>query len=531
MARACGGFFCSSPTQPIAQGGEKIVFALDTDGSITAVVQITYSGPADTFAWVLPVPSVPTVSVGTSALVQGLDQATMPSFMRTPPRFEGTCVEPHCSYPSSGSAGCCFGASATGRRGYTDAAAIALDAASSDGGPGADSGITVLARAEVGPYNYVVFTGPTSMAIHDWLVTNGYLVPATTVPLLDPYVAQHSNFIAVKLSKGATPPGELPSVVGDLAPLVLHYASGEPCIPIRLTALATIPDMPITAFFLADADVRPDNYLETELPDDPTLWTVGGTGTYDTVLSRAADDAGGHAWIREYTGRVPSVTIPAPDVSALASDTDPRAFMAQLTRTGLALDEQMLALLSDALPPPAGVAADAFFSCLASLCATYDAYLRTVPFDPVATEARIDTEVVGPRRDAMRMLTTHTRLTRLATTMSADEMTLDPTFAVAATAHDVSNVHTATTVTKCSAAYLSYQAPVVLRMPSGAEATLTAGTPYPGDAAFCPRYGGRAAGGCAIGSPAPPVAPFVVAFVVLAGAWRLQRRLSAKRRS
>ena len=67
-ARACGGFFCSNASRPVAQSGEEILFSIDADGSITAVVQIAYAGPAESFAWIVPVPSVPELSTGTNAL-------------------------------------------------------------------------------------------------------------------------------------------------------------------------------------------------------------------------------------------------------------------------------------------------------------------------------------------------------------------------------------------------------------------------------------------------------------------------------
>ena len=64
---------------------------------------------------------------------------------------------------------------------------------------------------------------------------------------------------------------------GEIVPLVLRYPNGEPCIPIRLTAIATVPDMPITAYFLTDGDVHPSNYLETEVPDGLGFWRSPNT--------------------------------------------------------------------------------------------------------------------------------------------------------------------------------------------------------------------------------------------------------------
>src|SRR5438477_8704113 len=56
-ASACGGFFCSR--SPVDQTAEHILFTVNTDESVTAIVQISYSGDRDNFAWIVPVPGVP----------------------------------------------------------------------------------------------------------------------------------------------------------------------------------------------------------------------------------------------------------------------------------------------------------------------------------------------------------------------------------------------------------------------------------------------------------------------------------------
>ena len=68
-AQACGGLFCGGPPPdpfaplPVAQSGENIVFALDNPGTgettVTAYIQILYSGTASDFSWVLPIDAVP----------------------------------------------------------------------------------------------------------------------------------------------------------------------------------------------------------------------------------------------------------------------------------------------------------------------------------------------------------------------------------------------------------------------------------------------------------------------------------------
>ena len=57
-SHACGGFFCSAT--PVDQTAERIIFTVNDDGTITAYIQIRYTGEKDNFAWIIPVPAPPT---------------------------------------------------------------------------------------------------------------------------------------------------------------------------------------------------------------------------------------------------------------------------------------------------------------------------------------------------------------------------------------------------------------------------------------------------------------------------------------
>ena len=80
-ASACGGTFCDSgPTaMPVDQTGENILF-VDAGDKIEAHVQIQYTGGAERFAWVIPMPSVPDVKVGSEPLFRNLLAGTVPTY-------------------------------------------------------------------------------------------------------------------------------------------------------------------------------------------------------------------------------------------------------------------------------------------------------------------------------------------------------------------------------------------------------------------------------------------------------------------
>ena len=86
-ARACGGLFCSA-TAPVNQAAERIIFSKNSDGTVTAVVQIQYEGPSEEFAWVLPVPGVPDIQVSSDLAFTRLQLASNPQYNLTT-RIEG----------------------------------------------------------------------------------------------------------------------------------------------------------------------------------------------------------------------------------------------------------------------------------------------------------------------------------------------------------------------------------------------------------------------------------------------------------
>src|SRR6476659_5515658 len=81
-AYACGCFAPPSTVTPVVQAGERILFARD-GGTVTAYIQIQYQGSAQEFGWLVPLPSVPTLQLGTQELFDQLEATTRPTFQLT----------------------------------------------------------------------------------------------------------------------------------------------------------------------------------------------------------------------------------------------------------------------------------------------------------------------------------------------------------------------------------------------------------------------------------------------------------------
>ena len=428
-ARACGGFFCT--TFPMNQAAENILF-IQGEGTVTTHVQILYSGTASDFAWILPVPSVPELAVSHNQIFTQLNFATQPFFQLN---FE---EQEDCGFPP-------------------------VFLRSDDGIAIAESGeVEVVAREQVGPYDTVVITSEDPQAVVDWLVDNDYQLGDLGVPLLTPYVEGGFYFLALKLAAE--------SEVGDLQPIAMTYAAATPGIPIRLTAVATEPDLGVLAWVLAEHRAIPENYLHVQVNEALVDWFSGGFN-YPDVVTEAANEAGGQAFVTDYAGPssiVGEFFFSEFDLEELRRQTHPADFLDAALRQGFPRDTQMQTLVRRHLPMPAAVleegvlevvfggdrdayeeareegwlqeiAENSFYNDMRA----YDQWTADLDFDPGALADDLERIVVEPLEGMQEIFEEIPYLTRLYTTLSAEEMTVDPMFDYNPDLPEVGNVREA----------------------------------------------------------------------------------------
>jgi len=267
---ACGGFFCT--TVPVDQAAERVIFTMD-EGTVTTYVQINYVGAAEDFAWILPVPAVPQIDTAQTVTFQDLDRLTQPLYLAPSP--------PDCLL----------------RRPMPAAAPSARGAAET----------TVLASGEVGPFGYHVVTSPDHQELVRWLRDNGYRITAEMEPLVKVYTDEGLVFLAMRLRQGQNS--------RDIVPVKLTYESRLPMIPLRLTAVAATPDMPVLVWVFGNAQAAPLNFVPIKIADSEVSFTPFGRNDYLRVVSDAVDQAGGRAFVTEFAG--PTTAINPPSDEAL----------------------------------------------------------------------------------------------------------------------------------------------------------------------------------------------------------------------
>ena len=436
-AHACGGMFCDA-VQPVDQAAERIVFAWAEDdacpeGQVTVEVQISYEGDADDFAWVVPVPDVPELFASNDAVFTVLANATLPTFSLV--------TEEH---------GTCEGGLFTPTR----------DADSAAGAGGEDygqGGVNVVASATVGPYDTVVLQATNAEVLVDWLVEQGFAVPSDIEPVVAPYLADHQYFVALKLSSNKD--------AGDLAPLGMHYCGDAASIPIQLTSVAAIDDLPLEVFVLGPTRAVPDNYLHVRINQAAIDWYRGGTN-YRDVVKRAADEAAGQAFATDFSGPASMFARAVWNESMLQLDTLRKAGSAAewvegIVFSALPPSSQLTALLTEWAPAPPGVDQADYLQCPSC-------YDSTGPFDAKAATAALETEVLDVLEAEQALIDRSPHLTRLFTTMDPSEMTVDPQFVFNPDLEqDVAFTHTATNEVHCGLFERLEKAERVLRLEDG----------------------------------------------------------------
>jgi len=286
-AHACG---CLSPPVPIGDGAfavnqsaEQIIFETEP-GWVTAHVLIKYAGDPAKFAWIVPVPEVPTLGISPISAFGVLDKLTAPNVTvgleDVCPTSEWSCAHHEALYCEGDGYG--YPVSADAGFGATDAGAVG------------DPGITVISEQVVGDYQTVTFRASEASSAVQWLRDNGFIVNQTTSIYMESYIQANMVFVAAKLVPGAG--------VSSIKPLKMRYRAAYPTVPLILTAVAAQPHLTVNAFIYGSKLFRPQGHPIVTISSDRIATDRKGRTNYPMVLARAVDEAGGDGFAIEYRG-------------------------------------------------------------------------------------------------------------------------------------------------------------------------------------------------------------------------------------
>ncbi|MCP4873144.1 MAG: DUF2330 domain-containing protein [Proteobacteria bacterium] len=285
-ALACGGFFCNAVQPvltPVEQNAERILFEMNGDGTVTAIVEISYSGNPSDFSWVVPVSDTPELAVVPASTLLVLDDATAPTIQQQPT----VCTERGygCDVGGVGAAGVGFGCASSALR--------AGDFGAEDFG----GGVLVEELEQVGPYLSEVVSSDDPAALINWLNKNGYLITPEMEEFVSDYVTQGIKFLAMKLAPGAA--------TTDIEPISMTYPGDSPSIPLVLTSVSAEPEMGVMVFIASNERYQSSNWPNVLVdPVDVRADPSTSQTNYYPLLSWLVDQVGGNAMVTEYAGDI-----------------------------------------------------------------------------------------------------------------------------------------------------------------------------------------------------------------------------------
>lgn len=269
-AGASGGLFLSD--KPVGQAAERVIFAVDSQaGEITAYIQLGYTGDAESFAWIVPVPGTPTVAAADMAAFNELSALTSPRLIFPPPQD-------------------CFTQPALSRV--------------------AGETVALVRPESAGSYESAVIDEPAALLA--WLRGNGYQVAPETEPLIAAYAGAGMQFVAMKVEAGQG--------AQAIQPVAITYRAAQPTLPIRLSAASASPNTSITAWVFADHQATPANTTRlTMRKNDLALTDLQGTNNYTAMRSGVLDSLKGQGFVIEYAQPTSQITATDPLVQRLAA--------------------------------------------------------------------------------------------------------------------------------------------------------------------------------------------------------------------
>jgi len=279
-AAACGGCFTPPPPPNEVESvitDERMLLSISTQQT-TLYDQINYSGSPSSFAWVLPIKGTVTVGLSADILFDTIDQLTATQVVQPPTNCPPppTCQS---SYPASG---------------FAEAAGDSADAGAAT--------VTVTAHSQVGPYETVQLHSTDGSALNQWLTAHGYSIPSAVAPVIAGYVADHFDFLALKLVPGVG--------VQAMQPVRVTSQGAAPSLPLRMVAVGTGPTTGISIWVVADGRWEPQNFPVFTIDEADVAWDwATSSSNYETLRVAKEKTYGGKGWQLESSLELSQYTI------------------------------------------------------------------------------------------------------------------------------------------------------------------------------------------------------------------------------
>ncbi len=269
-AKACGGCFAPQDPPTVVTGHRMVMSVSPTQSVLWD--QIQYSGEPEDFAWVLPVKAGARVEASTAAFFEVLEANT--ALRVIPPQLD------------------CGGGSSSGCLVSNDLAA---------GGDFEESGnptVEVLHQGTVGPYETVTLGTDEPGALNTWLSEHGYNVDPSTQPIIDSYVAEGFDFIALRLQPGKG--------IQQMTPVRVVMEGMNLSLPLRMVGIGTGAFTPIVLYVLSEGRYTTANFSEVAIQQSLLSWNFKTSeSNYTELRETALAQNEGRSFLTAFAGEAP----------------------------------------------------------------------------------------------------------------------------------------------------------------------------------------------------------------------------------
>ncbi len=316
-AAACGGcFHGANDVGGSIVTDHRMVFEITAKETILWD-QVRYAGNPEEFAWVLPVRAGATIELSRGEWIAAVDAATRSTVQGPqivcPPKPVTLTLGTSSSSSSSGSysggsgGGGCGGSSAQSYSAVPETAGSAGNGnGNADDGTGVPStgtttftgneDVEVLAQASIGPYQAVTIRASGTTGIREWLTTNGFVIPTAIAPIIDSYVADKMDFIALRLRPGVG--------VQAMQPVRIVSPGADATMPLRMVAAGVGARVGITLWVIGEGRYRTQNFPEAAVDWPALSWDIlSGRSNRTELVAKALATNDGRSWIAEAAQR------------------------------------------------------------------------------------------------------------------------------------------------------------------------------------------------------------------------------------
>lgn len=261
-AAACGG--CVVPPNQTSSDitDERMLLSVSPQQT-TLYDQIRYAGNPESFAWVLPIQGTVDVGLSADVLFASIDALTQ------------TTINPPAVVCPGPPAEC-----------LNDSRFSASESAGSAPNAG---GVDVLKQENVGPYATVQIRSTDPNALTAWLVENGFQIKPEEKPIIEEYVKEGYDFLALKLK-----PNE---GVNSMRPVRVSTQGASLSLPLRMAAVGTGAKVGITIWVVAEGRYEPKNFPFFRIEDSELTWDFSrGASNYTDLRTQKEAQFAGRGW-------------------------------------------------------------------------------------------------------------------------------------------------------------------------------------------------------------------------------------------